>query len=197
MGAFLRHLGLKKCSIIGISYGGEIAMQFASAYPDKVDKLILSNTAANTSEWLRDIGHSWEYACDSHDGRQFFKTCIPIVYSPQFFVKNYAWASAREALFERVFTPAIYDAFSRLIRSAETYDVRLSLHQITAQTLVISAEHDYVTPLYQQKEIVAAIPHAAHAMILDGGHAVMYEKPAEFISLVLGFVNSDTDLKLV
>lgn len=96
-----------------------------------------------------------------------------------------------------MFTPAIYDAFSRLIRSAETHDVRQALHQITAQTLVISAEHDFVTPLYQQKEIVAAIPNAAHAMIVDAGHAVMYEKPAEFISLVLGFVNSDTDLTLV
>ena len=69
--------------------------------------------------------------------------------------------------------------------------------RITAQTLVISSEHDYVTPLYQQKEIVAAIPNAAHAMILDGGHAVMYEKPAEFISLVLGFVNNDTNVTLV
>ena len=195
--AFLRHMGLLSCSIIGISYGGEVAMQFASAYPDKVDKLILSNTAANTSDWLRDIGHSWEYACNSHDGKQFFKTCIPIVYSPQFYVKNYAWASAREALFERVFTPAIYDAFSRLIRSAETHDVRQALHKITAETLVISAEHDFVTPLYQQKEIVAGIPNAAHATIVDAGHAVMYEKPAEFISLVLGFVNSDTDVTLV
>ena len=195
--AFYAHLGLESCSIVGISYGGEIAMQFASAYPEKVDKLILSNTAAHTSEWLKDIGHSWEYACKSHDGRQFFKTCIPIVYSPQFYVKNYAWASAREALFERVFTPEIYEAFARLIRSAERYDVRSKLGSITAQTLVISAEHDYVTPLYQQKEIVAGISTAAHAMILDAGHAVMYEKPAEFIALVLGFLASETDVKLV
>ena len=75
--------------------------------------------------------------------------------------------------------------------------MRTRLSDITASTLVISAEHDYVTPLYQQKEIVAAIPNAAHAMILDGGHAVMYEKPAEFISLVLGFVNNDTNVTLV
>ena len=197
VGAFLRHLGLEACSIIGISYGGEIALQFASKHPKQVDKLILSNTCPNTSEWLRDIGHSWEYACNSHDGRQFFKTCIPIVYSPQFYVKNYAWASAREALFLRVFTPEIYDAFARLIRSAEAYDVREKLGQFTAETLVISSEHDYVTPLFQQKEIVSGIANASHAMILDAGHAVMYEKPAEFISLVLGFMIGKTNVKLV
>ena len=195
--AFLRHMGISRCSIIGISYGGEIALQFASSFPEQVEKLILSNTCPNTSDWLRDIGHSWEFACNSHDGHQFFKTCIPIVYSPQFYTKNYAWASAREALFLRVFTPEIYDAFARLIRSAEAYDVRDKLGQITAETLVISAEHDYVTPLFQQREIVSGIPNAAHAMILDAGHAVMYEKPAEFISLVLGFMVGETNVKLV
>lgn len=195
--AFLDHMGLTQCSIVGISYGGEVALAYASAHPERVKKLILSNTGPNTSDWLRDIGHSWEYACQSRDGRQFFKTCIPIVYSPQFFVRNYAWASAREALFQKIFTPEIYDAFGRLIRSAEQYDVRDRLGNITAPTLVISAEHDYVTPLYQQKELVAGIPNAAHAMIMDAGHAVMYEKPAEFISLVLGFATLDTDVKIV
>ncbi len=195
--AFLDHMGLTQCSIVGISYGGEVALAYASAHPERVKKLILSNTGPNTSDWLRDIGHSWEYACQSRDGRQFFKTCIPIVYSPQFYVKNYAWASAREALFQKIFTPEIYDAFGRLIRSAEQYDVRERLGNITAHTLVISAEHDYVTPLYQQKELVSGIPNAAHAMIMDAGHAVMYEKPAEFISLVLGFATLDTDVKIV
>ena len=35
------------------------------------------------------------------------------------------------------------------------------------------------------------------SQLLDAGHAVMYEKPAEFISLVLGFVNNDTNVTLV
>ncbi len=96
-----------------------------------------------------------------------------------------------------MFTDEIYDAFSRLIRSAEGHDVRARLKDITAETLVISSEFDYVTPLYQQQELVAGIQNAAHAMILDAGHAVMYEKPTEFISLVLGFVASDTDVQIL
>ena len=195
--ALRAHLGYESWSMVGISYGGEVALQYAAKYPSRVKKLVLSNTAPNTSDWLREIGHSWEFACDSHDGHQFFKTCIPVVYAPQFFNKNYAWASAREELFVRVFSPAVYDAFSRLIRSAETHDVRESLKNITAETLVISSEHDYVTPLYQQKEIVAGIKDAAHILILDAGHAVMYEKPAEFTAAVLGFVTSDTKVRIL
>lgn len=195
--ALRAHLGLESWSVVGISYGGEVALQYASQHPARVNKLVLSNTAPNTSKWLKEIGHAWEYACNSHDGHQFFKTCIPIVYAPQFFEKNYAWASAREELFVRSFSAAVYDAFARLTRSAETHDVRGALKNITAQTLVISSEFDYVTPLYQQKEIVAGIQNAAHILILDAGHAVMYEKPAEFTAAVLGFVTSDTDVRIL
>ena len=191
------YLGLDAFHITGISYGGEVAMQYAIAYPERVKKLVLSNTAPNTSHWLKDIGHAWEYACNSHDGHQFFKTCIPVVYSPQFYEANYAWASAREQLFVDSFGPEVYDAFARLIRSAETHDVRAQLGQITAKTLVISSEHDYVTPFYQQKELVAGIKNAAHALIPEAGHAVMYEKPAEFIALIAGFLLTDTDVTIV
>jgi pimeloyl-ACP methyl ester carboxylesterase len=190
--AFLDHLGLDRAHLLGVSYGGEVALRVATRHPDRVDKLVLANTTAFTSAWLRDIGRSWEHAMNSHDGHVFFKTCIPVVYSPGFYEANYEWISAREDLFVAVFTPEVYDAFARLTRSAETHDERPGLGGISAPTLVISSEYDYVTPLPNQTELVATIPGAAHAVIQGAGHAAMYEKPAEFVSLVLGFVNHQT-----
>lgn len=192
--ALLDTLGLDAVHLLGISYGGEVAMQLAARCPQRVKRLVLSNTAAYTSDWLRDIGHSWEYAFQSYDGHQFFKTCIPIIYSPQFYEKNYAWASAREDMFVSVFTPEVYDAFGRLTRSAENHDERANLGCITAKTLVISSEYDFVTPQYQQQELAREIPDAGHVVIQGAGHAVMYEKPAEFAAVVLGFINSDLEI---
>jgi pimeloyl-ACP methyl ester carboxylesterase len=37
----IRGLGLKTCSIVGLSLGGWMVLSYATAYPDKVDKLIL------------------------------------------------------------------------------------------------------------------------------------------------------------
>ncbi|MCL2671865.1 MAG: alpha/beta hydrolase [Clostridiales bacterium] len=195
--AFLEHLQLEKATLCGISYGGEVAMQVAVRWPERVEKLILSNTCAYTSPWLRDIGKSWEYAFRSYDGHQFFKTCIPIIYSPRFYEENYAWASAREDLFVRVFDRPVYDAFARLTRSAETHDVRDGLPRISAKTLVISSEFDFITPPYMQTELARAIPNAAQVTVPNAGHALMYEKPAEFAALVLGFANADTDIKIL
>ncbi len=125
--AFLDHLGLDSAHLCGVSYGGEVALRVATRHPDRVDKLVLANTTAFTSAWLRDIGRSWEHAMNSHDGHVFFKTCIPVVYSPGFYEANYEWISAREDLFVPVFTPEVYDAFARLTRSAETHDERAGL----------------------------------------------------------------------
>jgi pimeloyl-ACP methyl ester carboxylesterase len=70
------------------------------------------------------------------------------------------------------------------------------LKNITAPTLVISSQYDFLTPPYLQKEIAEAIPVAGHVTIQDAGHALMYEKPEEFSALVLGFVNTDIDVDL-
>ncbi|MDR3306019.1 MAG: alpha/beta hydrolase [Clostridiales Family XIII bacterium] len=191
--AFLDHLGLDRVHITGISYGGEVAIRTAARHPERVLKLVLSNTTAYTSRWLRDIGRSWEYAMNTHDGHVFFKTCIPVVYSPQFYEANFQWASEREELFVKYFGPPVYDAFARLTRSAETHDERANLKNIAAPTLVISSEYDFVTPRRNQDELVQNIPAAAHAVISGAGHAAMYEKPAEFTALVLGFVNNETE----
>jgi pimeloyl-ACP methyl ester carboxylesterase len=195
--ALLGETRLESVNLMGISYGGEVAMKVAASHPERVKKLILSNTAACTSKWLRDIGRSWEYAFRSRDGHQFFRTCIPIVYSPQFYEKNYAWIAAREEWFVKFFTPEVYDAFGRLTRSAETHDERENLGRIAAPALVISSEYDFVTPLFQQKELVEKIPNAGHVVIPDAGHAAMYEKPAEFASLVLGFINGNLNIRVV
>ena len=189
--AFLDHLGLDTTNLCGISYGGEVALRVAARYPARVGKLVLSNTCAYTSAWLRDIGHAWEYAMNSHDGHQFFATCIPTVYSPGFYEAREQWAHDREAMFVRVFTPAVYDAFARLTRSAEHHDERANLTRIEAPTLVISAQWDFITPLPNQLELVAHIPRAGHVIIPDCGHAAMYEKPAAWSAAVLGFVNAD------
>ncbi|MDR2506202.1 MAG: alpha/beta hydrolase [Oscillospiraceae bacterium] len=187
----LDELGLARADIMGISYGGEVALQAAAEYPNRVRRLVLSNTCAYTSPWLKDIGKSWEYAFASYDGKQFFKTCIPVVYAPSFYERNIEWAMQREQMFIQYFNNQTYDAFARLTRSAETHDVRGKLGGIKVPTLIISSEHDYVTPPFQQKELRDAIKGSSWVTIPDAGHAVMYEKPNAFAALVKGFVTVD------
>jgi len=188
--ALLNHLGLSQVNVVGISYGGSVAMQFVVAHPDRVKRLVLFNATSHTSDWLMDIGRAWNKAAASGDGAAYYYTAIPAIYSPQFYAKRIDWMKNREKILVPVFSnPAFTSAMIRLTDSSETHDVRPFLKDIKAPTLIVSSEFDYITPMPEQRFIHEQIPNSEFVIIPGCGHASMYEKPLLFAALILGFVN--------
>lgn len=189
--ALFDHLKLEKASIVGISYGGEIAIQFAIQHPNLVDRLVLFNTAAYTNPWLKDIGRAWISAGKTRDGEAYYNTAIPVIYSPKFYEERQSWMKNRKQVLVPVFSnPLFLDQMERLTISSESYDVKEKLHLIQAETLIVSAEEDYLTPVDNQAFVAARIPNAHWVKIPGAGHASMYEKPLLFTTLCLGFINA-------
>ena len=81
----LKELKLKKVSVVGISYGGEVAIQFAIKHPNLVDRLVLFNTTPYTSPWLAEIGYKWNSIGKTRDGQTYYQATIPAIYSPSFY----------------------------------------------------------------------------------------------------------------
>ena len=190
--ALLNHLQIPSISIVGISYGGEVAIQYAIKFPSCVTRMILFNTTAYTSPWLTDIGRGWIAAGHTRNGRHYYQTTIPVIYSPHYYETKLDWMKKREEQLIPVFSnPEFLDAMERLIISAESFDVRNSLHLIQAKTLIISAEMDYLTPVDNQEFLHHQIKGSDWIKIPYAGHASMYEKPLLFTSLVLGYINVD------
>lgn len=52
----LEMLQLKKVHLVGMSYGGKVALTFTLKYKYRVKTLILSNTDSHTSNIMREIG---------------------------------------------------------------------------------------------------------------------------------------------
>jgi len=184
------HLNFDKVHLLGVSYGGEVAIKFALKYQEKLYSLTLSNTTSYTNHMLKDIGESWIYATKTYDGPTFFKTTIPTIYSSQFYEENIEWLRKREKLFTKLFTQEWYDAFIRLVRSAESLNVTDELYKIKIPTLIIGSEFDIITPIRFQEEINKRIENSKFVIIKNAGHASMYEKPYEFTSIVLGFLKT-------
>ncbi len=123
-------------------------MRFALEYPQRVEGLILANTAARTSAWLRDIGHCWNAAAATGDGRLYYLTAIPVIYSTEFYESHAEWMKAREKTLVPYFSqPEVLSALVRLTDSAENYDVTARLGEISCPTLIISAQSDIITPI--------------------------------------------------
>ena len=186
--ALLDTLEIDKINLVGISYGGEVALNFACHHQTRVNRLILFNSSAYTNPLLRDIGRSWIKAGKTRDGSLYYKTTIPIIYSPSYYESKLTWMENREKVLTPIFSdPVFLDAMERLTLSAESFDVRDKLDDLELHTMIITAEEDFLTPKKEQEYLAKRLKHA-HWMTIPGvGHASMYENPLLFASLITGF----------
>lgn len=184
----LDKLGLDKVHLLGISYGGEVAQRFTLKYEEKLLSLVLANTTSYTNNILKDIGEGWIHAAKTYDGSTFFKATMPYIYSPEFYEENINWLKVREETFSKATKKEWYQGFIRLVRSAEDFNITKEISKIKVPTLIIGAEYDATTPIRYQEEMQRRIANSKLVIIKGSGHASMYEKPYEFTSIVLGFI---------
>ncbi|ERJ11810.1 alpha/beta fold hydrolase [Haloplasma contractile] len=195
--SLIKVLDLDKVNLLGISYGGEVAIQFAVKHQDYINKLLLFNTAASTNAWLHDIGRAWIDVAKTYNAEAFYNVCIPVIYSPNFYNANIDWMNNRRELLKEAFNKSFLDAMVRLIKSAEGYDQSSEINTIYVPTLIAGAEQDYLTPLGEQEYLYQNIKQSNFVKIPECGHASMYEQPDVFISLVKGFINAGPSVKIV
>ncbi len=187
--SLLDELKLDKVSIMGTSYGGEVALQFAAKYGERVDRLVLANTVARTNAWLKEIGEAWNLSIG--DPLDYYSTTIPVIYSPAFYDRKAEWMASRKRLLTRTaFSDKVFlDSMVRLTNSANNHDVRDRLWSITSPTLIIGCEMDHITPPEEQRYLADNIPNAQLVILPNTGHAAFYERPVLFASIMMGFLN--------
>jgi pimeloyl-ACP methyl ester carboxylesterase len=188
--ALCDHLGIKTLNAAGYSYGGKVALQFALNYPKRVERLLLLNSMAWTSPWITDIGESWNQAAKL-DGKAFYLSTIPIIYSPDFYEKAHKWLTDRQSWVLPIFdNPVFRAAITRLTDSGLKFDVRDRLSEIKVPTLVVSGELDSLVPIAEQTLMASKIANSQHVILAGSGHGTMYEASMAFASLIYGFVNN-------
>jgi proline iminopeptidase len=197
MEALRQYLGLDKIVVIGASYGGMVALTYASRYPEHVSHLIAivtvpdsrflgraqANLAERGTEAQKAIAQRlWEgNFADEAQLREYFRitrTLYSVTAEPDAPPPK-AWARA-------VLSPdAINVAFGGFLRS---YDVRDQLGKITAPTLVIGARHDWICPPEFSEEIAQLIPNADLRIFEHSGHAIRADEPEALIDAIAGFI---------
>ena len=192
------HLGVAKPVVLGSSFGGMVALQYAVRYPDSLSKLILSDTAPSYDFYAT----SMELVADLANAEQLellmarFSGTITLE-------QNMRWNEVVGPLYYRTFPPLaqLEAATARMVFGPEvaehvmryelpSYDVRAKLGVIHAPTLVLVGRHDWVTGPLQAEEIVKGIPHADLHIFEDSGHNPQEEETDEYIDVVARFIRS-------
>ena len=184
----LNHLSIEKADLMGVSYGGQVALLFTLEYPQMVDRLIVANTTAHVDQYLLSLGELWKRAAGLNDGEAFFDLALPPIYSRTFYNTQYDWLMARRKMFGEMLTREWFEGLIRLATSNTHYDIRDALSDIEIETLLIAGEKDIITPYDTMQEMDRHMPHSRIVCIPDTGHAAFLEKINTFCMLISGFL---------
>ncbi|MDI9520205.1 MAG: alpha/beta hydrolase [Bacillota bacterium] len=197
LNALMEHLEISSAAVFGTSYGGEVALNLAVKYPNRVSKMVLANTVARTNAWLKEIGEAWNLSVS--DPLAYYSTTIPVIYSPDFYDRKADWMQNRkQVLTQGAFKSKDFlDRMVRLTRSAESHNVVDRLSEINCPVLIISSDQDHITPLEEQVLLREHIKDAMHVLLPKTGHAAFYERPDLFASVMMGFINHQEALTVI
>jgi 3-oxoadipate enol-lactonase len=186
--ALLDKLEIERVHLLGVSYGGKVAMLFALKYQEMLRSLVLCNTTARVTKHLQEVQDSWVKAAKQYDGEAFFKHIMPFIYSSHFCEDNRKWINNREKAFGRVLQKPWFDAFTKLTESSHAYNIVDKIGAIKVPTLCIASEFDILTPKAELEMIHDYIIGSKLVIIPDAGHAPQYENKLAFNKAVLDFL---------
>lgn len=198
------HLGLERLLLFGHSHGGVVAIAYAARHPERVERLILASTAARFSG---EQNAAMEDAIEARsvepwyaDAREALETELAGDFASDeelmaLAVRMMPFYFARYGDAERAWTQSL--AGDRLNADAtrlwekeifEHFDLRSELARITAPTLAITGENDFITGLSCLDELEQGLPNAQTVILPGVGHMVFVEAPGAFREAVLWFL---------
>jgi 3-oxoadipate enol-lactonase len=175
-------LGLQRVHVLGLSLGGIVAQWLGIHVPDRIDRLVLSNTAAYLGppqQWDRPIAELLEAPDMQATAEMFLGNWFPahLLHGDNEEVEG----------FRRTLLATRREGVAGSWAAVRDYDLRRTVTLIRNPTLVIAGEHDTVTSAAHGKEIAATIP-GARLTLLPTVHMANVERPAEFLDAVIGFL---------
>lgn len=196
-------LGFEKWAVLGHSFGGNVALEYALRYPQRVSHLILMDTCGdsrwtqrNAPELLAKQGYR---PAAVQAARRFYNgQMAPRDFMPTFlkFQKAYFYGSSFLAMAKELFSGGlrmkmrpetqIY-GFSQLLPGWTVMD-RLS--EISAPTLVLAGRHDFLFPPEHQAIMADRLPNSRLVLIERAGHNAPMERPKEVIEAVRDFMTT-------
>jgi 3-oxoadipate enol-lactonase len=182
---------MKRAALVGTSFGGMIALDFALESPERVSALVLVGAGIDDHDWSNELEE-----LDNEEVAALERGDIPAAVETQM-----AWVTgprrAREAVDAQVLQ-LVADMQRNVYELQEGHDdvrsKRLDppasqrLGEIRVPTLVLTGDEDFDDILRIGDRLAADIPSAERARIAHTAHLPNLERPDEFDRVVLGFL---------
>jgi len=190
----VNELGISRFHIMGISYGGFIALDYARLYQERLHTMTLSGillTHERLFEMYRDLS------------MRLYETGQMELYAHYLYEKIFGETFVRrvgaqlavmcQKMVER-YTP-LRHCLIRLTAAQDRLFADLDQNltgycAIRVPTLIMAGAEDRTIPPWVQKKICSILPNTRYEAIPDSGHVVYLEKPALFFGALKAFAKA-------
>jgi proline iminopeptidase len=202
--ALRQSLGFENWAVLGHSFGGHVALEYALRYPDRLSHLVLLDTGGD-SNWARqnapDVLARRGYSPEKVKlVRRFFKgqiepdEMLPALmrFGDAYYHHPSLLLMARDLVRGewriRARPEALIFAGRHLLKGWTVMD---RLGEIEVPTMVMAGRDDFLFPPEHQAELAAGIPGARLRIIERAGHNPHSERPDEVMEAVRDFIATD------
>lgn len=187
LAALLDGLGIERTALIGVSMGGRIAIDFALAHPDRVDRLVLISPGLADWDWSKSWRARWqELTRAAHAGR--FEQARDLWFHHPLFAttrRNPAIATQLRAAIAANNCRVWLDA-DRETPPPQPHVERLG--ELAIPVLLITGTDDLEDFRVVAEIVAAMVPDVRRVDLPDTGHLTHLERPTETAAEIVAFL---------
>ncbi|MDP6704608.1 MAG: alpha/beta hydrolase, partial [archaeon] len=174
--AFVKKLEIEKIFILGHSFGGQIAIQFAVKHPDRVEGLVLCAAAGVRRKKSLKV-------CIVQMIAKIGKTVASVLPVQE---------DRLRSLFYKIIRRGDYvksrGIMKRIFQKVIRQDLSFSFSYIRMPTLIVWGGQDQITPVEDGERMKDSMSETEFKVIQSSGHNIHFDAPDELVSVLLRFL---------
>ena len=182
--ALLDELDLGTVTLVGSSFGGRIALEFASTWPERVGRLVLICAGAGLPPGpeLERFDEAETDLLEAGD----------VAGAVELNVRTWLGPDADDAAhaYVRAAQRRMFDTWLAADPEPATGHHEIRLDAVTMPTVVVSGAHDLSDFRYAATHLATVLPDVQHVELPWAGHLPNLERPAEFTDLLLSYLRA-------
>jgi pimeloyl-ACP methyl ester carboxylesterase len=178
--------GLEAPTLMGVSFGGMLALEFAARFPARLDRLVVQGTGVRLERGLLQrvtgtVLSRYPLPADNPFVNQFFNLLFGGRQEPGplfEFVTRQCWRTDQSVMAHR-------------FRLVEQFDMGQRLGRVRVPALLLAGDRDVLVSEQSLRELAAGLTHARLVRLPDCGHLAFVTTPTRVAEEVKRFLLAD------
>jgi 3-oxoadipate enol-lactonase len=177
LGALLDALGIESCVLVGASFGGLVALSFASAHPERVERLIVIDSPLPGHEWSERMG---EFFAAENAAIEAGRIDEAVQLNVEL------WVGSAEVHVRELVAEMQERAFRLQLESEpDSAGLEPDLSRITMPTTVVMGENDVEDFVAIAHRLADELPSATLECVPRAAHLPALERPEAVAALIV------------